>query len=218
VVFASIRDGEPGLYRERADFSGPAERLLARETRQPGDWSTDGKLLVFVVNHPTTQNDIWVLPLEGDGEPRPFVQTPFYDALPALSPDGQWLAYQSDDAGEVQVYVQRFPEGGRRWQISTDGGNGPVWSPDGRELFFNGADVLLAVQMATEPELTVGTPRVLFEETRKEGVGFSIDVAPDGQRFMMIWGDEEAGRLAGRRLSVVFNWFEELKARVPTGK
>jgi Tol biopolymer transport system component len=218
VAFLSDRAGDPDLYRKRADFSGPAERILTREYLQtPMSWSSDSKLLIYQEAHPATGRDIWVLPLEGDGEPRPFLQIPFNDRMPDLSPDGRWMAYYSDESGQSEVYVQPFPGPGRRLQISTDGGRNPVWSPNGRELFYVGYPrMIMAVDVVTEPDFTAGTPRVLFEAPHFVGVGRGYDITPDGQRFVMVRRDEEAASPAGgRQLNVVLNWFEELKRLVP---
>ena len=161
-----------------------------------------------------TGRDIWTFPVGGD--PAPFLDTPFDERAPHLSPDGHWVAYVSDQAGEDRVYVQPFPEGGRVIPISTGGGIEPVWSRDGRELFYRDGNQLLVVGVATEPEFSVERPTVLFEEPYEaDPVALgnpNYDVSLDGQHFLMV-GSSGVDDTA--TLTVVLNWFEELKARVP---
>ena len=218
VAFTSDRTGDWDLYRKRADFSGPAEHLLTRDRRQdPTSFSPDGQLLLFIDDHPTNLNDIWVLPLDGNQEPWPFLETPLYDTLPDLSPDGRWLAYQQRDyLGGSEIYVQAFPNPGAKWQISTDGGIVPIWSPDGSELFYNTGGQTVSVNVDTTSEFTAGTPRPLFRTPAGSGYGYDFHIAPDGERFVRAALDDEAAVLRARQLHVVLNWFEELERLVPT--
>ena len=136
------------------------------------------------------------------------------ERAPRLSPDGQWLAYVSNQSGNDRVYVQPFPDGGQVIPISTGAGTEPVWSRDGRELYFRDGDRLMVVEVEAGTALTAGRPEVLFEESYDVdplGLGLpNYDAAPDG-RFLMVTGG--AGSRA--QITVVLNWFEELKARVP---
>ncbi len=218
VVFMSDRTGNWDLYRKRADFSGRSEHLLAKDHRQsPVGFSPDGQLLLFIDEHPTNLNDIWVLPLDGDQEPWPFLETPLYDTLPDLSPDGRWLAYQQRDyLGGSEIYVQAFPNPGAKWQISTDGGVAPLWSPDGRELFYSNGGQTVSVTVDTTSEFTAGTPRPLFRSPVGSGYGYDRHITPDGERFVWAAFDDEAAVLRGRQLHVVLNWFDELERLVPT--
>ena len=131
-----------------------------------------------------------------------------------ISPDGRWLAYISDESGQSEIYVQPFPEAGQKWLISTGGGIEPMWSPDGRELFYRTADQMMAVAIETEPRFSAGTPRRLYKGTYilDSGVGHPrYGVSPDGQHFLMGKASEEEQS----QIRVVLNWFEELKERVP---
>ena len=137
IYFASNRDGHRQLYRTAADGSGEAERLLEGEHLQtPQAISPDGRVLIYWEIDPQTGFDLWVLPLEDEGQPRPFLVTPFQENNASFSPDGNWLAYESTESGREEVYVRSFPGPGGKWQISTSGGRAPRWSKDGRHLFF----------------------------------------------------------------------------------
>ena len=138
ITYASAIAGKENLFWRPSDGSGTAERLAASESQQaPGAWTPDSKTLLFMQGDPVTRRyDIWTLSLEGDRRPHPFLQTPFNEQYPDLSPDGRWLAYVSNQSGRVEVYVQPYPGPGARQQISVDGGTAPAWSRDGRELFY----------------------------------------------------------------------------------
>jgi len=164
-------------------------------------------VLIFQHSFPKTRGDLLALPLDG-GEPRSVVQTPSDDTDGRLSPDGRWLAYVSDESGRREVYVQPFPQGGQRVQISIEGGNTPVWSRDGRELFFlQGTTKLMTVPISAGKELSPARPAQLFEAR----FDFGYDVAPDG-RFIVAQRDPQAPPVP---VHIVLNWFDELKAKAP---
>jgi Tol biopolymer transport system component len=168
--------------------------------------------LAFHETPPTTGWDIWVLRL-GDHKVQPFLRTQFNEASPRFSPDGHWLAYISDESGRYEIYVQPYPGPGGKWQISTEGGTEPVWNPNGRELFYRSGDKMMAVEIATQPDFSMGKPRVLFEgqylPTARASPNY--DISPDGQRFLMLKANEQAS--APTQINVVLNWFEELKQK-----
>ncbi len=127
------------------------------------DWSRDGRYIAFQSRGKKTNWDIWVLPTFGDRKPILFLQTPFNETHPAFSPDGRWLAYQSNESGRAEIYVQNFPGPGGRWQVSTAGGVGPAWRADGKELFYAGPDQkLMAVDIQAGETFEAGVPRALF--------------------------------------------------------
>jgi serine/threonine-protein kinase len=182
----------------------------------PGSWTPDGEALVFFEFPPETRGDIWTLSEEG--EANPLLVTEFSEGLPELSPDGRWLAYMSNESGRYEVYVQAYPEGSEKMTISTDGGYEPLWSADGRELFYRIRERLMVVSVQTTPALRSSRPRQLFEDPYISGLHINAlartyDVAPDGQHFLMMEGGEEEG---GNQLHLVLNWFEELIRLVPT--
>ena len=221
VAFESNSRGSFDLFWIPADRSAPAELLLASEyDLRPLCWSSDGKLLIYTQVEPTRRDDIWMLPVNGDGAPRRLVETQFREAGAALSPDDRWLAYTSNETGQDEVYVQAFPQPVGKWLISTAGGYNPVWGPDAEslELFYRNGDTMMVVPIKAKPSFSVEVPKMLFEfkDAATEVEGFrGFDLAPDGQHFVMIQKSEES--TPPTQLRVVLNWFEELKAKVPTG-
>jgi len=166
-------------------------------------------------NDPATGWDVWIL-RPGDRKAHPFLRTSAYESAPQFSPDGHWLSYDSDESGHFEVYAQPYPGPGGKYQISTDGGTEPVWNPNGRELFYRNDDKMMAVDIATQPSFSVGKPRMLFEGPYLSLTATipSYDVSADGQRFLMLKGEQSQ---ATTQINIVQNWFEELKRRVPTG-
>ncbi len=160
VVFSSNREGNYNLFRKPVDGSGSAERLTATS----GKWqnatsvSPDGRHLAYIQQQADTHLDIWVLPLQGDGEPQRIVGTPFSGVGGVFSPNGGWLAYVSDESGRDEVYVRPFPGPGRRWPISTGGGQEPLWSPDGRELFYRVGRKFMALPVGRSRRSSPGRP------------------------------------------------------------
>jgi hypothetical protein len=142
----------------------------------------------------------------------------FYERLPALSPDGRWLAYQSIESGRMEVYVRPFPNvRSGRWQISNGGGFAPLWSADGREIFYRDAVSIVAVRVRTEPAFSVMTSSTLFKlagYVLAGQRGIRYDVGPDG-RFLLLKNDAPGDIGTRRNIVVVQNWFSELQQRVP---
>lgn len=198
------------------DDTTSEERLTSGDGIQtPGSWSADGTWLVYSDNDPATSTDVWALPAGGDRKPRVIVRTPFTEDHPRLSHDGRWLAYASNESGRVEVFVQPFPGPGGRSQISTDGGTEPVWSHDGRELFYLNGDKMMAVEITTTPAFRAGTPRLLFEGRYLFSPNrvAAYDVTSDGQRFLRVQPMHPDP--PSNQIHVVLNWFEELRRRVP---
>ncbi len=132
-----------------------------------------------------------------------------------LSPDGNWLAYTSDESGRDEVYVQPYPGPGPKESISTEGGREPAWSRDGRELVYRHGTKMMAVEVKTQPGFAAGAPRLLFEGRfdPKPCCGLNYDVTPDGERFVMI---QQEGELELSQIHLITHWVEELKRLVPT--
>jgi len=198
------------------DDTASEERLTSGEpTQTPGSWSDDGQWLAYSETHPATGGDIWALPTGGDRTPRVVVRTPSDERHPRLSPDGRWLAYASNESGRNEVLVQSFPEPGGRTQLSTSGGIEPVWSRDGRELFYLNGDAMMAVEIRTSPTFTVSAPRMLFEGryVPSPNAVASYDVSADGQRSLRVQPMHPDPPTD--QIQVGLNWFEELKRLVP---
>jgi serine/threonine-protein kinase len=213
IAYASDRRSlEPRVFGRPSDGSGEEKVLGKRETALiPQSWSSDGKTLVLSEVLPATGWNIWTLEPDRGAGPRPFLVTPDTEAQPDLSPDGRWIAYTSDESGRFEVYARPFPGPGGKLQISADGGMEPVWSRDGRELFYRNGDRMMAVPVRLGQQLHAGRPAALFT-----GGGFlalpfvefrQYDVAPDGKGFVMIHlPDAQAAAVP----ILVTNWFSEL--------
>ena len=218
IAFSSDRGGALNLFWQMADGSGGVERLTTSDRIQaPSSWSPNGPLLSFIEFGP--RPSIWVLPLS-DRKEQPFLQTTANLGTPQFSPDGRWMAYVSNESGRDEIYVQPYPGPGGKWQISTDGGNEPVWNRNERELFYRNGDKMMAVEIATEPNFSAGKPKALFQGQQVSDTSVPLpefDVSPDGQRFLMLKpvAQEQA---APTQINVVLNWTEELKRLVPTAK
>ena len=219
IAFSTNREGPGNVFWQLADGSGGLKRLTSGEYLQaPNSWSQDGQLLAFTEFSPTMGIDIWVLRIS-ENKALPFLATPANETAPQFSPDGHWLAYQSDQSSHNEIYVQPYPGPGMYRQISTEGGTEPVWNPTGKELFYRRGGKMMAVEIRTQPSLSAGKPRVLFEGPYllTPGTLPNYDVSPDGQRFLMLKPTQQA-RAAPTQINVVLNWFEELKQRVPAGQ
>jgi eukaryotic-like serine/threonine-protein kinase len=218
IVFTSRRAGYPELFSRAADGTGSDERFLARgrdltDLRANG-WSADGRELLFTEVAAT--NMVGQIALERPSDVKVLVKS---DSPSPVSPDGHWLAYQSNVSGRPEIYVERYPELGSRQQISTDSGTRPLWSRDGRELFFTSLDgrQMFVVPIQSGGTLVAGRPQVLFELAMLPPTTGNrpYDVAPDG-RFMIIRsGQADGGGGTAPQIVVVKNWFEELKRLVP---
>ena len=210
IVWASNRKKNYYLYQKAASGAGQEEPLFNIAGR-PTDWSRDGRFIIYRQYTPQTKTDVWVLPLDGSAQPFPFLQTEADEDGGQLSPDGRWLAYFSDESGSYEAYVQSFPKGGGKKQVSTRGGVGPHWRRDGKELFYYAPDgKLMAVEVKSGDNFELGATKALFEFGNGSG---SITVAPytvsaDGQRFLLNARVDKSGSAP---LTVVVNWMAEVK-------
>jgi len=224
IIFKSTRAGYPELFWRPADGTGSDERLLARAKDLvdlvPHSWSADGKQLLFTEVPPNIQCAIEQLTIERPSDVKVLVKSEFCNSFAAVSPDGRWMAYQSNVSGRNEIYVERYPELGNRQQISTGGGRIPLWSRSGRELFFTSLDSrqMFAVPVQSGTTLVAGRPQVLFEYAMQVPAGGArpYDIAPDGRFFIIRSGQADAVGATASNLIVVQNWFEELKRLVPT--
>ena len=222
VTFSDRRHGNYDLFWMAARGNASPDLLYDGEyDAAPESWSPDGQLLAFTESNPESGEDIWLL--SPGGEPLPFLRTEFFESGATFSPDGDWIAYHSNESGTWEVYLRRVPEdldnhdpslAGYRLRVTPDCGGWPVWSPDGTELYYRKCtgDPFFAVSIdTTSDEPVVGEPRFLFEgRFRHVRRGPSYTAAPDG-RFLVVSTDTRAARL-----EIVLNWAEELKRLVPT--
>jgi serine/threonine-protein kinase len=221
IIFTSRRAGYPELFWRLADGTGSDELLLARgkdliDLRANG-WSADGRQLVFSEVSPSLDGAIAQIAVERPSDTNVLVERAHRAAYASISPNGRWIAYNSNVSGRAEVYVERYPELGNRQQISTGGGRIPLWSRDGRELFFITPDnrQILAVPVQAGTTLVAGRPDVLFEFALFAAGGSQpYDIGPDG-RFLIIRSEEVPSGAGRTNLIVVQNWFEELKRLVP---
>jgi Tol biopolymer transport system component len=204
-----------GFYRRRADGTGEPARLFEFASNAlPESWSPDGRSLLFIEYTSRGDLDIWTF---SGGEPSLLLGSRYNEEDPSFSRDGRFIAYESDDVGDPNVYVQPFPGPGPRTQVSPDGGRLPRWGPNGRDLFYLHKGALMVTTLEAGPALQVGRPRVVLEQAypaSEEGpnVHSQFEVAPDGKRFLAVLPRRTAAPLEVR---VVLNWFEELERLAP---
>jgi Tol biopolymer transport system component len=205
------------LYRRAADASRPPQPLAAGGyDRYTGAPSADGRLFAFMVSATNSGSELWTVPLKGEPKATRYLGNGFNLAHPAISPDGHWMAYDSDEAGRVEVYVQSFPDPSiKRWKISPTYGSEPLWTKGGRELVYRKGDSVMAVNLDLEKG-QIGQPQALFGGRYPDNPGWtrprSYDASRDGERFLMTRLPAERPRA---RIEVVLNWFDELRAKMP---
>ncbi len=215
LAFSSNRQGH-GIYQVLSSGTPQPELLFdsAISVVFTQDWSPDGRYIAFASDQ--MESDLMVLPLFGEGEPIPFLDSSFDENDGRFSPDGRFFAYESNESGRYEIYVTTFPEPDQRWQISREGGTQPLWRSDGEELFYVSAEgKLMAVMAKTVSGFEDSLPEELLElpivpgYTHRRGYA----VAADGKRFLVI---TPVGGAALAPVTVILNWFEELKRLVPT--
>jgi Tol biopolymer transport system component len=209
LVYQSSQNGPYNLYLRAADGAGSEERLTSDpDSTHATSWSPDGRLLALEKSQAGVP-ELWLYPFEKGSTPRPFLQTGFRIQWGRISPDGRWIAYGSNESGRSEVYVTTFPTPGGKWQISNEGGERPLWSPDGKEIFYRKDRKAMRVPVTASPEFSASKPEVLFEGL----YGDDWDIARDGKRFVMI--RDESAQSAPRYINVALDWFSELRARAP---
>ena len=203
------------LYSKAADGSGSEQTVLESKDAEEAipTCSPDGRYVVYLRrtgagNQPTI--DVWALPLFGDRKPFPVVQSAFLKGGAAVSPDGKWLAYQTNESGRNEVYITAFPAGGAKWQVSTNGGVAARWRKDGKELFFlDPTDNVVAVDVNTANNAVhLGVSHPLFQASAIQRQSGPYDVTADGKKFLINTGNLKEG---SEPLTLVLNWTAELK-------
>jgi Tol biopolymer transport system component len=231
IVYSSQEEGGVNnLWWIRADGAGDAQRLTESKSQQGEvSWRPDGKVLAFHQGNPSTSGDIMTLLVEGNeksgwkpGEPKPFVNSAFIEATPAFSPGGRWLAYQSNESGNFEVYVRPFPGPGGKWQVSTGGGSFPKWSRNGKELFYRTADskIMVVTYAVSGDSFRADKPQLWSpgQFTDRGIYVYNFDLHPDGKRFAVLKTPGTDQNAAVNKVSFVFNFFDEISRKVPPGK
>jgi eukaryotic-like serine/threonine-protein kinase len=220
AVFMNVDPKTSGLYTVAADGSGSPEPVKTVDGQQnPASWAKPNSLALLGQGIPSR---IWVIPMQGDAKPTLFLESRFGLTHPEFSPDGKLMAYVSNESGTAEVYVQSYPGPGEKVRISTNGGGEPLWSPNGRELFYRVStqerQQFFAAAITSISPFRVDTPRLLFENTTFEYDNTvpirSWDVSPDGQRFLLLRFAPQTDKPV-TSMHVVLNWTEELKRRAP---
>jgi Tol biopolymer transport system component len=211
IYFISNANGPQDIYVRTADGSGEPREVLRFDKNQFGALflatSPDGKFLVYVCLDRTTGDDIYTLALSGDRKPQAFLRSPTNESAPAFSPDGKWLAYESNQSGRNEVYITPFPAGGAQYQVSTSGGERPVWRRNGKEIYYREGLRMMAVEVNMKvTSVEFSSPKELFEVAAGNLFGRYYDVAPDG-RFLV-----NTSPLApkAQSFSLVANWTAKL--------
>jgi roadblock/LC7 domain-containing protein len=222
IAFRTWKGGKMTLAWMPADRSGPEEMMVNVPAWQSAvSFSPDGKYLAFdqVAFDSAREDGVWMMPLTGDRQPRPFARSKFPVGAGKFSPDGKWVVYCSMESGKAEIYVQPWPGPGPKIQISSEGGMDPMWRRDGKEIFYRNASKMMAVPVSTQASFQAGRPQLLWEgeytlglssSCGLRGVTFtSYDVSLDGQRFLMIKDNDQ--NMYATKIVVVVNWVEELK-------
>jgi eukaryotic-like serine/threonine-protein kinase len=209
IAFESNRGGTTNVYQKAANGVGQEEELdKDARSKSVRDWSRDGQYLIEEVGRSSeTGIAVWVLPLFGNRKPFPYLESKFDEENPKVSPNGQWLAYESNETKRNEIYVQSFPKPGGKWRVSTDGGTSPVWSRDGKELFFRDANgKLMAAEVRSGPgyKFDSDPAKPLFDLPGGAG---TFDVTKDG-RFLI---PAPVGQSTSAPVTVVINWTAGLK-------
>jgi eukaryotic-like serine/threonine-protein kinase len=209
IFFQAERGTSANLFRKAWDGSGNEERLTTNENSQiPNSISPDGKILAF-----TQAGDIWMLPLDGERKPYPFIQSPAAENTGIFSRDGKWLAYNSNESGKFEIYVVPFPKRDGKWQVSAGGGFGAWWSEDGKELLYANGNMIMSVVILSQSQFDFSVPRKLCDFPSSIGL---FDVAANGGRFVV--GVSRSQQFTIERLNVVVDWFSELTGVLSSGR
>ena len=230
IVYRSSEKGTAGnLWWIRADGGGDAQRLTEGKDQQvPWSWSPNGKTLVFHQLNPATNWDIMTMSVEGSektgwkpGEPKPFVNSNSAEVYPAFSPDGRWIAYFSNESAGGEVFVRPFPGPGGKWQISTGGGALPVWSRNGKELFYRTFDskIMVVNYTTSNDSFHADKPRLSSPgQFSNRGTTLNYALHPDGKRFAVLKAPNATEAAPIKNVSFIFSFFDELRRKLPAGK
>ena len=214
----SFEDYPNGIYIKNIDGTGTAQKIFTSSLKSVigvKDWSNDGDKISFDQQVESSNYDIYIYSLQ-DSSAKPYLSTPAFEVEGFFSPNGKWLLYQSGP-GRTEVYVRPYPEGsGGLWKISNDGGNKPVWSPDGKRIYYRRGNAMYAVDVTATDVFSKANPQKIFEGNYFLPRGRRFDLHPDGNKFIMIQPAQTS--LEQQKIFVIQNFSEELKRLVPVGK
>jgi Tol biopolymer transport system component len=204
VLYMAENGSTPNIYRKAWDGSGTEDKLTTGlNVSALTSIRKDGKALAFDQN-----GDVWVLPLEGEQKPVPFLHSGAIESGGVFSPDGRWLAYCSNESGRSEIYVVPYPKKDGKWQVSADGGIAPLWNRNGKELFYINGTKAMVAEIKESSSFDFSVPSPLFDIPPNAIIE---DIAPDGRKFLAAIARTEA--LTQSKLVVVLEWFKELKQK-----
>ena len=205
ISFSSNRNGPYDVFLMPSDASAPARQLTRNQSwTSATSWSPDGRTLLASWQRNVTGVDIMTVPIAEPDHPAAFIATTAGEDWGAFSPDGRWIAFQSNESGRDEIYIQAYPGGGRKWLISSEGGVLPLWRRDGKELFYRSGNKVMSVPLQLGPELVISKPQMLFEGEFAD----EFDVTADGQRFVMVKAEKST---PATQINVVLGAFDSLK-------
>jgi Tol biopolymer transport system component len=209
IAFFSLRLSHPDLYEKNSSGTGEDELLFKSDTtKYVTDWSNDGRFLLYQMLNPKGNMELWFLPMQGDRKPQPFIRNSFGVGHGVFSPDGRWVAYDSNESGKWEVYVAPFPGPGGNWKVSSTGGTEPRWPRNGKELFYLAPDsTLMSIGVKEGEMFNAEAAKPLFKVRPRQHISsgdlFSYDVTADGQRFLV---NTDVGEVGGTSLHFIQSW------------
>jgi dipeptidyl aminopeptidase/acylaminoacyl peptidase len=217
LAYSAARGQVASIYIRTLDSNEPPRPIVESDKfRVPSSFSPDGTRLAYIEIDDSSREDIWTVPLN-DGTPVPFARTSFRERAPTFSPDGRWLAYESDESGTPQIYMAAYPDGSQKRQVSVDGGIEPLW--DKAALFYRNGDLIMAVDAGPGANPTLAKPRRVLEASFK-----GTTSTPGGRRFAPLSGGSRfvawssGTRQPIREVRLLLNWFDELQRLVPISR
>jgi Tol biopolymer transport system component len=199
-----------GVYYKAADGTGERE-LLFNQPMLAGSWTSNGNVLACTAA--MHDIDVYLVAINGDRKPKPYLNSEHGECCPSFSPDGRFMAYNSSETGRAEIFVRSYSDkNGGKWQISTEGGFMPIWSRDGREIFFTKVTKMYVVDVTTEPVFKASAPRLLIEGPYdfRTVADLNYDISPDGQKIVAV---EKSGISELKQINIILNWDDEVRRR-----
>jgi len=214
LAYSVASHGLPEIHWKRIDgFEGSERLVVGKSAVFPGTMTPDGSELIYVMDNRDTGTDIMAVAMTAEHQTRPLLHEKYHEYQPTLSPDGRWLAYTSDETGHSEVFVRTYPDLMRKWQVSRDGGNEPCWTHNGRELFFRRNNSYYNVPIKTVNDLTVGSPRLIFQGDYESGLPIfrGYEVSANDRSLILVRGTGHGPH----EIHVILKWTEMFKKSSP---